>query len=61
MRLKTQTTFFAKMSSFLKKKKNVLWHIRIFFEILRNNNGLKKKFKRGIKKKIKTNTILGNK
>jgi hypothetical protein len=40
------------MSSFLKKLKkikiNVLWHIRIFFEILRNNNGLlKKKFKCG--------------
>jgi hypothetical protein len=36
------------MSIFLKKKKkNVLWHIRIFFEILRNYNGLKKKFKRG--------------
>jgi hypothetical protein len=36
------------MSSFLKKIKiNVLWHIRIFFEILRNNNGLKEKFKRG--------------
>jgi hypothetical protein len=25
---------------------NVFWHIRIFFEILRNN-GLNKKFKRG--------------
>jgi hypothetical protein len=36
------------MSSFLKKEKikiNVFWHIHIFFEILRNNNGLKKKFK----------------
>jgi hypothetical protein len=38
------------MSSFLKKRKiNVFWDIRIFFlkYILRFNNGLKKKFKRG--------------
>jgi hypothetical protein len=37
------------MSSFLKKRKiNVFWHIRIFFKyILRNYNGLKKKFNRG--------------
>jgi hypothetical protein len=53
------------MSSFLKKKKktkvNVFWHIRIFFEILRFNNGLKKKFKRGKLNflKFKTNAILG--
>jgi hypothetical protein len=51
------------MSSFLKKKIikiNVFWHIRIFFEILRNNNGLKKKFKVEtlIKKKTKTKTKL---
>jgi hypothetical protein len=52
------------MSSFLKKEKrkiNVFWHIHIFFEILRNNNGLKKKFKIDSlikKKKIKTNAIL---
>jgi hypothetical protein len=36
------------MSSFLKKRKiNEFWHIRIFFEILRFNNGLKKKIKPG--------------
>jgi hypothetical protein len=53
------------MSSFHKKRKktkiNVFWHIRIFFEILRFNNGLKKKFKRGKLNflKFKTNAILG--
>jgi hypothetical protein len=56
------------MSSFFKKKEktktNEFWHIRIFFEILLFNNGLKKKFKRGTLNfltyvKIKTNAILG--
>jgi hypothetical protein len=42
------------MSSFLKKKAkiNVFWHIRTFFEILRDNNGLKKKIKRGKNSKL---------
>jgi hypothetical protein len=51
------------MSSFLKKRKKMYSGISVFFFVLlRNNNGLKKKFKRGtlnLKKKFKTNAILG--
>jgi hypothetical protein len=56
------------MSSFLKKRKKekqMYSGISVFFlkYVLQNNNGLKKKFKRGTlnlkKNKFKTNAILG--
>jgi hypothetical protein len=63
MWLRAWMGFFVGMSSFLKKRKKMYSGISVFFFVLlRNNNGLKKKFKRGtlnLKKKFKTNAILG--